>query len=154
LFHQVKFVSLPRNSHLAVIDFLKGDGNDGQWSSFGLRVGIPAQNVRVLVSTNSQNTFVILPLGCSKEAINPVPLQCAKDRGLLFNPVNSKTWSDQGMFGINGDGVGFEANLGYALNASYGLDTLGLGHVSGDINGPTLENQTVAGIAAASPFYT
>ncbi|EPE36619.1 Acid protease [Glarea lozoyensis ATCC 20868] len=129
------------------------DGIDGQWSSFGLRVGNPPQNVRVLVSTNSQNTFVVHPLGCSKEAINPVPLQCAKDRGLLFNPNSSTTWSDQGNFGLSSDGIGLEANLGYSLPASYGLETLGLGHVSGDTNGPVLVNQTVAAFASASPFY-
>jgi hypothetical protein len=133
---------------------LKGDGDDGQWSSFGLRVGNPVQNVRVLVSTNSQNTFVVVPQGCTTDAIDPVPLQCAKDRGQLFNPNKSTTWRGQGTFGINGDGVGLEANLGYSLAAAYGLETVGLGHVAGDINGPTLENQTVASIAARSPFYT
>jgi hypothetical protein len=153
LYHQVKSVSLHESSKLTIADLI-GDGVDGQWSSFGLRVGNPPQNVRVLVSTNSQNTFVVHPLGCSKEAINPVPLQCAKDRGLLFNPNSSTTWSDQGDFGLSSDGVGLEANLGYSLRATYGLETLGLGHVSGDHNGPTLVNQTVAAFAAASPFYT
>jgi hypothetical protein len=110
--------------------------------------------VRVLVSTNAQTTFVIVPEGCTKAAIDPVPLQCAKDRGQLFNTNSSTTWKGQGMFGINGDGVGLDANLGYSLIAAYGLETVGLGHISGDINGPTLQNQTVAGIAAVSPFYT
>lgn len=129
-----------------------GDGVDGLWSSFALRVGTPAQIVRALVSTNSPETMVVLPLGCTKDAINPVPRDCANSRGGLFNLSMSTTWDDQGLFGINGDGVGLEANLGYSQNAEYGLETLGLGFEAGG-NAPTLQNQTVAAIATGSPFY-
>ena len=123
------------------------------WSSFALRVGTPAQDVRVLVSTNSPETLVVLPVGCTTTAINPVPNDCANSRGGLFNPNTSSTWQDQGLFGINQDGVGFEANLGYTQNSDYGLETLGLGFVAGGASGPTLEKQPVAGIATVSPFY-
>ncbi|CAG8952318.1 hypothetical protein HYFRA_00001063, partial [Hymenoscyphus fraxineus] len=129
------------------------DGDDGQWSSLGLRVGTPAQNIRVLVSTNSPNIIVVYPQGCSKDAIDPLPGNCAISRGVLFNPNISSTWHPQGLFGINDNHIGFEANLGYKANAEYGLETVGLSHVSGDENGPTLANQTIAGIATASPFY-
>ena len=128
------------------------DGDDGDWSSFALRVGTPAQDVRVLVSTNSPETMVVLSPGCSSAAVNPIPNSCANSRGGLFNPSASSTWQEQGLFGINQDGVGFEANLGYSQNASYGLETVGLGYVAGG-NGPTLNNQTVAGIETVSPFY-
>jgi hypothetical protein len=130
-----------------------GDGIDGLWSSFALRVGTPAQDVRVLVSTNSPETLVVLPIGCTSAAINPVPDGCANSRGGLFNLNASSTWEDQGLFGINQDGIGFEANLGYSQHAEYGLETLGLGFVAGGASGPTMNNQTVAGIATASPFY-
>ena len=130
-----------------------GDGVDGMWSTFALRVGTPAQDVRVIVSTNAPQTMVVLPLGCTSDAINPIPSGCANARGGLFNPNSSSTWLDQGLFGINENGVGFEANLGYSQPSQYGLETLGLGYVAGGANGPTLENQTVAGIATASPFY-
>jgi hypothetical protein len=53
-----------------------------------------------------------------------------------------------GLYGINDDGVGLEANLGYDQRAEFARDTLGLG-----LTGPKLENQTVAGIATAEPFY-
>jgi hypothetical protein len=135
------------------LTWLAGDGTDGLWSSFALRVGSPAQDVRVLVSTNSPETLVVLPLGCTIAAINPLPDGCASSRGGLFNPNASSTWRDQGLFGINGDGVGLEANLGYVQNADYGLETLGLGFVAGGASGPTLNNQTVAGIETGSPFY-
>ncbi|KAM0136335.1 hypothetical protein ACHAP3_004564 [Botrytis cinerea] len=129
------------------------DGDDGEWSSLALRVGSPAQDVRVLVSTNSPQTLVVLPLGCTSAAISPVPSGCANARGGLFNNSLSNTWEDIGLFGINENGVGFQADLGYSQSADFGLDSIGLGYVSGT-NGPTLDNQTIGAIATASPFYT
>ncbi|KAM3073700.1 hypothetical protein ACMFMG_004417 [Clarireedia jacksonii] len=128
------------------------DGDDGAWSSLALRVGSPAQNVRVLVSTNSPQTLLVLPLGCTSAAISPVPSGCATARGALFNNTQSTTWEDIGTYGINGDEIGFQANLGYSQHADFGLDTIGLGYVEGT-NGPTLKNQTIGAIATTSPFY-
>jgi len=129
------------------------DGDDGSWSSFALRVGTPAQNVRVLVSTNSPETLVVLPIGCETVAISPVPSDCANSRGGLFNNATSSTWKSQGYYAINSGSVGFQADLGYVEQANFGLETVGLGYVA-DTNGPTLENQTVGAIATKSPFYT
>lgn len=134
---------------------LKRDGVDGIWSSFAVRIGQPAQSVRVMVSTNSPATMVVVPAGCTEQAFQTtatrsLPADCANARGTLFNPNSSITWDDQGDYGINADGVGFEANLGYSLAADYGLDTVGLDFAS---NGPTLDNQTVMGFATTSPFY-
>ncbi|KAF4993524.1 hypothetical protein FGRMN_6453 [Fusarium graminum] len=70
----------------------------------------------------------------------------------MFTPNESSTWNELGIYGINGGGVGLEANLGYVQPAKFGLDTLGLGLVDGS-NGITLKNQTVGAIATASPFY-
>lgn len=126
---------------------------DGKWSSLALRVGSPAQSVRVIVSTNSPQTFVVLPQGCDTVAVNPIPPNCANSRGGLFNPNTSTTWQDQGLFGINGDGIGLEANLGYTQYGDYGLETVGLGFAGGGANTPTLKNQTVTGIASTSPIY-
>lgn len=98
-------------------------------------------------------TLVILPLGCTIAAISSVPDGCANSRGGLFNNSLSNTWEDRGMFGINGDGIGFQADLGYSQIADYGLDAIGLGYVSGR-NGSTLDNQAIGAIATASPFYT
>jgi hypothetical protein len=118
-------------------------------------VGTPAQDVRVLVSTNSPETMVVIPLGCTTPAFKPysVPSGCAQSRGGLFDFNQSSTWKDQGMFGINQEGVGLEANLGYQVDAEYGLETLGL--APGGADGPTLEGQTVAAFASSTaPFYT
>ncbi|TVY48733.1 hypothetical protein LOCC1_G002310 [Lachnellula occidentalis] len=129
------------------------DGVDGQWSSVALRLGSPAQIVRAIVSTNSPQTFVVLPQGCDTIAIDPVPPNCASGRGGLFNPNASTTWQDQGFYGINGDGVGIESALGYTQYADYGLEDVGLGFSGGGANTPTLKNQTVSGIASVSPIY-
>lgn len=53
-----------------------------------------------------------------------------------------------GSYGINQNGVGLEANLGYKQNAQFGLEHLGIG-----LTGPALDNQSIAGIATAKPFY-
>ncbi|XXH03417.1 hypothetical protein Hte_009819 [Hypoxylon texense] len=126
------------------------DGNDGPWSSFFLRVGVPEQDVRVLVSTASPESLVVsLDEGCSTAVFGgPVPTDCAVSRGVLFNPNKSATWNDLGTFGINDNGVGLEANLGYFQPAQFASETLGLG-----LTGPKLDNQTVAVIATTEPFY-
>ncbi|KAI1773345.1 acid protease [Hypoxylon cercidicola] len=127
------------------------EGNDGPWSSFFLRVGVPEQTVRVLVSTASPESLVVSSdLGCSTGAFGTasVPSDCAVSRGTLFNPNKSATWNDLGTFDINDNGVGLEANLGYHQPSQFASETLGLG-----LTGPKLDNQTVAVIATAYPFY-
>ncbi|KAF7712189.1 Uncharacterized protein PECH_003971 [Penicillium ucsense] len=125
------------------------DGNDGPWSSFFIRVGTPEQTVRVLISTASPESIVVLSeYGCSRSVFETVPADCAVSRGTLFSVNQSTSWIDQGLFGINQQGVGFEANLGYDVRADFGLETLGTG-----LSGLKLKNQTVAGIAAPEPFY-
>jgi hypothetical protein len=94
--------------------------------------------------------MVVLPEGCSSQALDPVPADCASSRGGTFDLTASKTWDDQGFYGINGNGVGWEANLGYSQDTDYGLETLALGF---DSSGLTLEGQTVGGFGTTSPFY-
>lgn len=114
-----------------------------------IRVGTPEQDVRVIVSTASPESFVVLSdYGCSTSVFETVPANCAVSRGNLFNPNESSSWNELGLFGINGDGVGLEANLGYSERAEFATESLGLG-----LTGPSLENQTVAGIATPEPFY-
>ncbi|KAI0009995.1 acid protease [Xylariaceae sp. FL0662B] len=125
------------------------EGNDGPWSSFFLRVGTPEQDVRALVSTASPESMVVLSdYGCSTSVFETVPANCAVSRGNLFIPNKSLSWDELGIFGINENGVGLEANLGYSQRSEVGLETLGIG-----LTGPKLDNQTVAGIATPEPFY-
>ncbi|KAI0859014.1 acid protease [Xylaria cubensis] len=125
------------------------EGNDGPWSTFDLRVGTPEQDVRVIVSTASPESFVVLSdYGCSTSVFETVPANCAVSRGKLFNPNESSSWHELGVFGINENGVGLEANLGYSQRSDFATEHFGLG-----LTGPSLDNQIVAGIATPEPFY-
>jgi len=86
--------------------------------------------------------------GCSTAVFATVPPDCAVSRGNLFNLNQSSSWHDIGTYEINQNGVGLEANLGYTQRAQFGLEHLAIG-----LTGPSLDNQTIAGIATPEPFY-
>ncbi|TFA99716.1 hypothetical protein CCMA1212_008467 [Trichoderma ghanense] len=117
------------------------EGPDGPWATFELRVGTPAQNLRVLPGTSSTQTVVVLPEGC--QIINVT--DCANSRGGLFNTSASKTWDEIGLFGL-----GIENSLGYTDNGEFGHDTVGLGYLGS--GGPVVNNSVVAGVADTE-FY-
>ena len=77
-----------------------------------------------------------------------MPSDCTDSRGDLFSYNKSSSWHNLGTYGINQDGVGLEANLGYYQPAQFGLDSLAIG-----LTGPSLAKQIVAGIATTEPFY-
>lgn len=114
-------------------------GIDGNWSTFELRVGTPAQDVHVLVSFNLYQTWVVLPQGCSAASS---PSACATARGGTFDPSSSSTWSPIGIYAF---AIG--ANLGYGGNAQFGYDSVGLG---ADI--AAVQNTTIGGFAVQD-FY-
>ncbi|CAL8584354.1 hypothetical protein XPA_009956, partial [Xanthoria parietina] len=70
------------------------EGDDGQWSTFDLRVGSPEQNVRVLPSTAGSATWVVTPGGCDP----PLICSVAEARAGIFNQNQSTTWKDLGLF--------------------------------------------------------
>lgn len=114
------------------------DGYDGPWSSFTIGVGTPAQFLRVLVSTSSQGTVVVLPTGCvSGDKICPIA------RGELFDNGSSKSWSE-----INSAVFLFQDP---SLTAQLGNDTLTLGAAGN--TGPSLTNQVIFGIADDRKYY-
>ena len=115
------------------------DGPDGPWSSFAIGVGTPAQYLRVLVSTASQDTWVILPSGCLDGDTS-----CSTARGGLFNPNRSSTWSNRDYYSLL-----TEQNLDVSVNALFGNDTLKLGAQSDD--GKSVAAQVIAAIA--NPKY-
>jgi len=120
------------------------DGDDGQWSSFSLRLGNPEQVVRVLPSTSGYNVIVPVPEACNSTQ----DFACTVPRGGLFDHTQSKTWQEQGFFGI-----GMQANLGYeyeSINGNFGLDKVGLGiAVNPNV---TFPDQVIGGIIA-NEFY-
>lgn len=114
------------------------DGYDGPWSSFTIGVGTPAQFLRVLVSTFSPGTVVVLPNGCVlDDTICPIA------RGKLFDNGTSKTWSD-----FNVSIYPFQDP---SLTALLGNDTLTLGAAGN--TGPSLTNQVIFGIADDRKYY-
>ena len=122
------------------------DGNDGPWSSFYIEIGSPPQDVKVLISTASYQTWAVLPQGCDASD----PPDCATSRGGQFIPSESSTWkynneSANGTFTLE-----LETNLDYSGNGDYGYDTIVLGYQGS--NGPSLQQQTIAGIATKE-FY-
>jgi hypothetical protein len=114
----------------------ENDGT-GYWSSFIVEVGTPAQSARVLISTASDETWVVINLGCPES----YGQDCAFNRGYIFDVANSTSWTNTSTFELD-----LELNLGYNGNGLFGRDVVSLGYpLSG---GPQLSNQIVAGIAA------
>lgn len=119
------------------------DGDDGPWSTFSIRLGNPEQVVRVLPSTSGYNVIVPLPGACNTTSDYN---GCVTARAGVFDPSGSKTWQDQGLFG-----VGMQANLGYGtVNGDFGLDKVGLGIVVNP--NVTFADQVIGGIVA-DEFY-
>lgn len=113
------------------------DGDDGDWSTFYLRVGTPEQTVRVLPSTAGQASWVVMTGGCPPELPSP---GCSDSRGALVDLNASTSRKELGLFGLN-----LELNFGRNESGDYGLDALALG-LTPSTGGPTLNDQVVVGI--------
>ena len=137
LLHSIALVDALLTRYLAY-----SDGVDGNWSTFSIRVGNPPQNFRVLASTQTPETWVVLGQGCTTNS----PSDCSTTRGGLFVPGASKTWQDAKTYSLSA-----EIALGYSdRNAgNYGYDTFGVATPSG---GVVLDHQVIAGIATPD-FY-
>ncbi|KIW01534.1 uncharacterized protein PV09_07012 [Verruconis gallopava] len=119
------------------------DGIDGKWSSFGIQVGTPAQQIRVLPMTQEGAIYTVVPEGCTSSD----PSNCGDSRGSLFLINRTSTWEQQGLYELS---LIAEAPLGYSGNGIYGYDTMTLGW-PGD-NLPSLNSSIIAGIATKD-FY-
>lgn len=120
------------------------DGIDGKWNTISLRVGEPAQLIRVYVSTASQQTWVVHATACVQNTTDDATgavtegedRTCYESRGRTFNVSASSTWDENGFFQL-----WTEKNLGLQGNGFYGWDKVGLG-LRGQ-EGPTLDNTTI-----------
>ena len=126
------------------------NGNDGNWSSFVIRVGVPEQNFRVLPSAATGELIVPHALGC--QSSDGDPSDCAARRGVFdsnhkqgFVPNASTSWQEEGIFDM-----GLEPKLGFADSALYGRDNVGL--MIQNSGGPVLENRIV-GAVRQMPFF-
>jgi Eukaryotic aspartyl protease len=115
------------------------NGIDGQWNTFALRVGTPPQIVKVMISTTSQQTWAIHPIGCSLDFAGLPSSQCPNSRGGIFNSNASTTYVNNGIYSLY-----IEENLNFTGNAEFGYDTVGLGF-AGE-GGPTLDHQIVGNL--------
>jgi LPXTG-motif cell wall-anchored protein len=125
----------------------KFDGNDGSWSTFKLNVGTPGQDFRVLPSTKSGVTQVIVPDGC-QAGLDPT--NCAQLRGVdVFNSAQnigfqvnvSSSWSAIGQYDVR-----LEQSLNYTAAGLFGFDRVALGPAA-DSRSLSLDRQVVAGVA-------
>ncbi|KAH6675062.1 aspartic peptidase domain-containing protein [Halenospora varia] len=123
------------------------DGDDGSWSSFPIQVGTPPQLLRVYVSTALHQTSVVLPQGC----IATDPTDCANLRGGEFKLNESSTWV-KNTANLSTDIYPFLVGeqLGYTGKARLGFDDLTLDWAGA--GGPSLKNQTIAGIATKDSY--
>ena len=116
------------------------DGIDGNWSSFNIKIGTPAQDVKTFISWSVYQTWAVVELGCSTATSVTA---CAKTRGGLYDESASSTFDKRGTYDLY---VGQE--LGLYGNAIYGMDTVTLDGPNG--NGPTVKNSLVGGFAKES----
>lgn len=121
-------------------------GIDGAWNTFSLLVGDPPQSVRVLVSTASQQIWVINRMACIANITDPTTgavtaldvfdSDCENSRGFLYNTTTSHLWHQKGFYQL-----WIEKNLGLVGNGLYGFDSVGLGNAGSE--GPYVANSTV-----------
>ena len=119
------------------------DGNDGPWSSFGIQVGTPAQNLRLLPSNSGNSIWPVLSQGCNVGD----PSNCSDLRGTIFLPNISSTWTNIGLYNLL---LPEEWPLGYSGNADCGYDNVTLGWPGSGL--PSLSRQVIEGFATKD-FY-
>ena len=122
------------------------NGNDGPWSTFPVQIGNPPQVIEVLISTASEQTWAILPQGCTDFD----PPNCVELRGNQFNPNSSRTWTRNNVTSTGIFELSLESELGYTGDGAYGYDTVQLGWPGS--NGSSLNHQIVAGISTKEFF--
>lgn len=125
-------------------------GNAGNWSTFIVRIGTPPQDFKILPSTNSHQTWIPVPAGCTSTdppdcgtLRGALPFRGASSNGFLSN--RSTTWIENGIYDL-----GIENHINLTGNGDYGYDTVGLG--LDNSTRLTLTHQVVAGIATKD-FY-
>jgi hypothetical protein len=93
------------------------EGVDGNWSTFEIRVGTPANVFRVLPVTSWQETWVIWGSAAGHCNVSAgVSPDCGNARGGLFDNNTSSTWENgQEQF------LGLDEALGYDGEGQYGM---------------------------------
>lgn len=125
------------------------DGNDGNWTTFGIKIGTPAQSFRVLPSTSGAETWVPIPAGCDGTLAGVS--NCGTLRGIDnydgspskgFETNNSSSWKTIGIYELSAEQNLFGADNNTGI---YGTDSLSLDALPSG-SSPQLSSQTIAGI--------
>ncbi|GME26020.1 acid protease [Neofusicoccum parvum] len=123
------------------------DGNDGQWTSYILRMGRPtAQIIRVFPSTKSTYFWAVFSIGCPSDHYYPSAAKdadsvkdCEDSRGGMYASDNSSDYVDDSPYALH-----IDDNLGYSgISGQFGFDAVGLGYRG---EGGTVDHQVVASI--------
>jgi hypothetical protein len=129
-------------------------GIDGEWNTFSLLVGEPAANVRVHVSTASQQIWVVNRQACVQNITdgtgkiveyNQLDTDCEDSRGRLYNQTFSQTWHSKGYYRL-----WLEKWLDLKGNGLFGWDSVGLGQAGEQ--GPRLQS-TIIGTLVTPNFW-
>ncbi|KAG9229074.1 aspartic peptidase domain-containing protein [Amylocarpus encephaloides] len=127
------------------------EGSDGQWSTFVVRVGTPAQTFRVMISNESHETWVPATEACTSSE-NP---KCSDLRGIQpfqnepstgFKTNQSSTWEAVSFYEL-----GLEDSINLSGSGQYGYETVGLGIQNS--GGLTMNHSIVAGIATNNYMF-
>jgi hypothetical protein len=118
-------------------------GNDGNWSTFVLRIGSESpQRVHILPSTSGSAIWAVDPQGC----FPPEFTECPNLRGSTFNPNESTTWNriigseQETAFNLSFAAESSLIPLGYSATGTVGLDNVQLGNEGPS---PPLDNQVI-----------
>jgi hypothetical protein len=118
-------------------------GNDGNWSTWAIKVGSSLQSFNILPSTSHGEVWVPGLQGCTSSS---TPLLCAESRGvgdfqgtrsLGFQENASSTWEQIGIYEFVTGGDLFQTTE----TGLYGLDDVVIGE-----HNTSLEDVTVAGV--------
>lgn len=118
-------------------------GNDGNWSTWSIKVGTSLQSFNILPSTSHGEIWVPGPQGCTASS---APLLCAASRGvgdfqgtqsLGFQENASSTWEQIGIYEFIAGGDLFQTTE----TGLYGLDDVVIGEKNA-----SMKQVTVAGV--------
>jgi hypothetical protein len=121
------------------------EGIDGSWNTFAIRIGTPPQVQLGIISTTSQETWVVHPGACDyyqdKEA-------CGNARGGMWYSNKSSTYAEEGIYEAwiesNLDLLDLRPNRSDNATVLNGYDSIGLGYIGEGM--PTLDHQVMASV--------
>jgi hypothetical protein len=138
-------------SYPLILDATSWAGNDGNWSTWPIKVGTPPQQFNILPATSHGEIWVPLPEACQSYStvVFSNASSCGASRGAGqygdsqssgFQKNASTTWSETGIYALPvQDGLFVDDQ-----NGLYGTDVVGLRNETGSVE---VAEQSVVGLA-------